>query len=337
MLAFDSTLAREDNAAVTLQKPVHRHLHFRRAAGLWVPALCLFLASGCSGTDGDSLPTDGGVSSDGTLPTGPTGEWWTLITGDWTLPAGTEDYACVRLTVNEDLYITDFRALSPLGTHHSVLTVGPPGQPDGTTACNGGTNHGAMLYGSGIGTEGIALPDGVAMPVRAGQQLLLNLHLYNVSDGPITGTTAIEVRTALAASVAHEAEAILMGKVASLFVPPGDVTQVGNCEMNGDVTLFMVSPHMHRLGTHMRVVAHRDGQPAEVLHDRPYSFEEQLIYPIEPIEMKRGDRIEVECSYNNTTGAPVGFGDSSDQEMCFATTFRYPATGGTFGIVCAAD
>jgi hypothetical protein len=33
----------------------------------------------------------------------------------------------------------------------------------------------------------------------------------------------------------------------------------------------------------------------------------------------------VTCSYNNTTGAAVGFGDSSDNEMCFAGMYRYPA------------
>jgi hypothetical protein len=32
-----------------------------------------------------------------------------------------------------------------------------------------------------------------------------------------------------------------------------------------------------------------------------------------------------ECTYNNTTGSPVRFGESSDDEMCFTDIFYYPA------------
>jgi hypothetical protein len=53
------------------------------------------------------------------------------------------------------------------------------------------------------------------------------------------------------------------------------------------------------------------------------------------IPMKSGDKLQVICSYNNTTGETVFFGDSSLEEMCFSITFRYPATGGAFGIICA--
>jgi hypothetical protein len=29
----------------------------------------------------------------------------------------------------------------------------------------------------------------------------------------------------------------------------------------------------------------------------------------------------------NTSGSPINFGDSSDDEMCFVGFYRYPATG----------
>jgi hypothetical protein len=246
---------------------------------------------------------------------------------------GKEGYQCVTLTVTEDMYITGFRAVAPRGTHHSVLTVGPANQPDDTFSCNAGTNHNAMIYGSGVGSNDIAFPEGVAMPVRAGQQLMLNLHLYNVSDSLLADTSAVEVRTIPASAVVHEAEVILMGKI-SLLVPPGPSDQEGGCVMNGDATVFMVGPHMHRLGTGMRVVAETGGGDA-VLLDASYAFEEQSIYPIAPVSLVSGDRVRVVCSYDNTTGDSVPFGDSSDQEMCFAGVYRYPAYGGTFGIICA--
>jgi hypothetical protein len=293
-------------------------------------SLCLCVVAACGGSPADPAGPDAGGGGIDAAPL--PGDFTSLISGEWQLAPGDEDYFCARLTVTEDIHVTAFRAVSPPGTHHSVLTVGEPDGPDGVTRCNAGTNHDAMIYGAGIGTNAIALPAGVAMPVRAGQQLLLNLHLFNASEQPLAGTSAVEVAVVSPDEVENEAEVILMGKTFTLLVPPGESTQVGTCTMNGDVTLFMVSPHMHRLGTRMQLVAERAGQDDLVLHDAPYSFEDQQIYPIQPVEMKR-----IHCTYDNPTGQTVPFGDSSNQEMCFGTTYRYPAFGGTFGIVCAQD
>jgi len=276
---------------------------------------------------GDNPSIDAGNSAD----------WENLIESNWTIPAGTETYQCERLTVTEDVWITNFRAATPPGTHHSVLTVGDGGQPDGATPCDAGTNDDAMIYGAGIDTNPIELPPGVAMRVRAGQQLLLNLHLYNVSDAPLSGTSLVEIKRVAQSEVEHEAEVILMGKVPTLNVPPGESTQVGTCVMNGDVNLFMVNPHMHQLGTWMKVVAERTGEADLTIHDGLYNFEDQQIYPIQQVAMKQGDRVKVHCSYNNMTGSNVTFGDSSDSEMCFATIYRYPAFGASFNIICASD
>lgn len=297
--------------------------------------LSVLLTTACS-DDGQSSDTpDAAPNADAAEPT--PNVWTTLVEGPWTLEPGTERYLCVRHTVPEDAYITEFRAKVPLGSHHSVLSVGNPSGPDGIEPCTSFANHAIMIYGAGVNTDEMALPNGVAMRVRAGQQLLLNLHLYNVSDGTLEGVSGVDVKYLPASQVQHEAEAVLMGKVTSLSVPPGESTQRGTCTMTGDVTVFMVGPHMHQLGTHMRVVASRSGMADAVLIDEPYNFEDQQGYPIEPIEMNRGDDIDVYCSYNNTTGSTVHWGESSDEEMCFATVYRYPALGAPLGIACAND
>jgi hypothetical protein len=36
------------------------------------------------------------------------------------------------------------------------------------------------------------------------------------------------------------------------------------------------------------------------------------------------------CTYDNTTGQTVRFGESSDDEMCFTDLFYYPAQGANF-------
>jgi hypothetical protein len=295
-------------------------------------AACDDPVDGDPAADADPAAAD---ASRATNDAGTAAAWQTLLEGAWEIPAGTETYKCVYKTVAEDLYVHAFEAIIPLGTHHTVLTVGAPSHTDGVYDCNAGTNMNAQIHGSGVGTNPIEFPAGVAVKIEAGQQLLLNLHLFNFSDGALGGTSGTRIQMMAAADVVHEAESILMGKVATLVVPPGESTQVGTCLMNGDVTIFGMQPHMHQLGSHMKVVAESSATGDVVVWDAPYSFDEQIVSLVGPVEMETGDAIRVHCSYNNTTGSTVTFGDSSFDEMCFAGVYRYPVRGGTFGIFCA--
>jgi hypothetical protein len=96
--------------------------------------------------------------------------------------------------------------------------------------------------------------------------------------------------------------------------------------MTGATNFFAVFPHMHQLGSHIKVTAQTDAGDF-VVYDEDYTFEDQTFASWEPIPMSQGDRINVECTYDNDTGGTVGFGDSSLKEMCFAISYRYPALG----------
>jgi hypothetical protein len=306
----------------------------------YLTTLVFALAAACGSSDSPGGGADADPSAPDANPNAPdagSDDWATLITGNWTMSAGTEGYRCTRLTVTEDLYITGFRAINPNGTHHTVLTVGSPSGADGTSSCSAGTNADTMIFGSGVGPDAeMHLPAGVGMKVTAGQQLVLNLHLFNTTDAEISGLSGTEVITVPAAQVQNVAEAILMGPTVTLSIPPNQVsTQNGSCTMNGDVTLFAVGPHMHQLGTHMKVVAESSVDGTVTVHDGPYDFYEQKLYSIDSISMNQGDKIQVSCTYDNDTGSTVTFGDSSTEEMCFATMYRYPAFGSQLGIACS--
>jgi hypothetical protein len=73
-----------------------------------------------------------------------------------------------------------------------------------------------------------------------------------------------------------------------------------------------------------------------VLYDSPYSFEEQRYLRLEPdLHLAAGDRVSVECGYENDTGNTVTFGDSSLSEMCFTGLYRYPKGKDPF--ICTAE
>jgi len=259
-----------------------------------------------------------------------TGEWKTLLTGDWTMAPGTEGYLCVRKTIDEDLFITVFDAINPLGTHHTLLTMGEPNGPDGISPCNSGANFTQSVFGSGVGSVPLAFPKGVALKIKKGTQLLLNLHLFNTGQTEIAGTSGARFQAVAESETTAIAEGLLAGTT-RLDLPPAQTTSsTGYCTMSTDAMIFAVSPHMHVLGIYEKIVAERAAEGEAVLYDGPYDFNEQKYYSFTPVQVRKGDRIRVDCTHNNTTPQQVTFGESTLSEMCFAGIYRYPADGSNF-------
>lgn len=286
---------------------------------------CCALAFGflvaCGGGGPGDPPGDDGMGDD-TVPTG----FQPLVAGDWEMPVDTEGYYCVRATVTEDMYVHGFRPIAPAGTHHTALAYDLQGGPDGGFPCTAADTGFKLIFGSGLGTDPYELPEGVAFKLVAGDQVILNLHLYNTTDAPLTGHSGIEVERIAPEAVVHEAETIYALDF-NLVVPVGESTYQATCTIDGDSTIVGLFPHMHRLGTHMKATAMRAGLEPAVIHDQPYMFGEQLNYAINPIDVKDGDQVQFECGFDNETGATVVFGDSTDDEMCVLGMYRYPATG----------
>jgi hypothetical protein len=255
-------------------------------------------------------------------------DWLSLIEAEWKLDPNSEAHLCARATVPRDAYLHEFAPLIPLGTHHTVLSVHAGGEaPDGVVSCAADVS-GRQIFGAGVGTENEALPDGIAAQVHAGEQLLLNLHLFNAGDAPLEGRSGVKVRTMDEADVKNVAEGVLAGPL-TLEIPPGGPTkQGGQCSFDHDATIISVGPHMHQLGVHMRVVAHSSVAGDTMLFDGPYAFDSQQRYPVDFVEMKAGDVVRVECTYQNDTDHAVAWGQSSLDEMCFASITRFPAANG---------
>ena len=200
--------------------------------------------------------------------------------------------------------------------------------------CAAPVNNQAMLFGSGVGTLPIEFPKGVAVRLPKGNQVVLNLHLYNTSPKPLSGESGTRIRVVAPAQVEVEAEAMLMGTPAISLDPEKTTTVTGNCTQVADTTIFSVTPHMHKLGTHFKVVAESGQQGDQVLYDEDYSFDSQVVRMLDQqVPMLKGEKVRVECTYENTTTKTVTFGESTYDEMCFAGVYRYPATPGGF-FVC---
>jgi Copper type II ascorbate-dependent monooxygenase, C-terminal domain len=251
-----------------------------------------------------------------------------LILVDWEVPPNTEVYLCGRFTVPDDVYFNENHPINPLGTHHTAIgLLEKPNRPDGVTLCDVTEVGRRSVGGSGVGTTTGRMPAGIAMRAERGAQILLNLHLFNTSDAPLRGRSGGLVSTVAASQVTDLADGVTAGPN-KLNVPPGKSTQLGACTVEYDYEIFAIFPHMHEMGRYMKVVAKRAVGDTVVLHEGGYDFNHQFGYRIDPpLQLAKGDRVELSCTYDNTSGEELHFGESSKDEMCIAGLARFPAAG----------
>ena len=280
----------------------------------WVVFACGCVAWGLSAGCDSSDPDDS--------------EFQKLLTVEWTLdPPGadvSEDYKCKTKTLEEDLIVTGLRAISPPGTHHTVLSfgdrtlMGDPLAPDDEFDCYFADQLPFAIGATGLGTEELRLPEGVGFRVPAGNQMMVNLHLFNATDQPLSGESGVEVSTADDVEFAAGVAAL---NDPNIEIPPKvlDHVEENTCVIEEDSTIFYFWPHMHQLGTQMTIEIN-----GETVFDMPYSFDDQQFWPVD-LEVKDGDVLKYTCRYDNPTDNPVYFGGSTVEEMCFLVFWRYPA------------
>ena len=304
--------------------------------------LALVLGCGLVITACHKPPEDPGTMVDGQLGSGsdvdgsvPPG-FTMLVQRGWSMTSGTEGYRCVRVQVPEDMWITAFRSLAPLGTHHSVLTISTTSTQLGEYDCNAGTLDTQMLYAAGVGTDDNEFPPGVAIHVAAGTYVNLNLHLFNTTENTLTGTSGVLVKTIPQSQVVSEADMQFSGTF-NITVPADGMPHVatGTCAAASDFHVFTLWPHMHQIATHQRLTV--SGATNATLLDVDYAFTDQKNYPMADTLVHAHDTITTTCTYVNpmldANGQPnqtVKFGDSSTAEMCFTGIYRYPAGGNLF-------
>jgi Copper type II ascorbate-dependent monooxygenase, C-terminal domain len=266
-----------------------------------------------------------------------------LISNDYSLAAGQEKFICIRKTVATDLLITEITPVNGQATHHQVLGVDPAmASPDGVSDCASASEFNVlkwkMLFASGVNSPPLTMPAGAALKIAAGQQLVFQMHLLNATQSPVDSSASVDVKLLPAGATADEAQMILAGPIPDHRVTPdidvGIQTVTGKCTIKADTHYFAVFPHMHQIGTHIAVTA-TVGGTVQTLYDADYTFNNQDFKEWAPIAMTAGDTVGVTCTYDNETGAPVQFGQSSYNEMCYAISYFYPPLPtGTLGDFC---
>lgn len=245
-----------------------------------------------------------------------------------TIEPAEERYACYRVNVTEDIFVSGISTEPAPGVHHQILAMASEKEAEGLSECGlvlAETNSWMFLASSRPGQ--FTMPPGVAYPIPAGSQLILQMHLYNSGDSTLTSDVTVNLAGIPEAEVVDRAQLVAAGSL-NITLPPGQVSTVsGTCTLDEDVQIFGLLPHMHALGTSFKAWIDNGGEQI-ALYDDIFSGETEPFQNLEPRPMPAGAALKVECHYLNTTSDQVTYGQSALDEMCYGYTYYYPAIEG---------
>jgi len=266
--------------------------------------------------------TFGGCSSGGTASKSTTGTTsYSVQLPTVTVAAGQERYVCYTRTLDADLAVDRFDYAAKSYVHHIFFSRTLQPEPDGVSECDVlFRTTWIPLFVAGNGSAHLAYPQGAATLLPKGTQIVVQLHLLNASSGPQDVNVDIEMRRST------EKNPVAVGLYAfgtqRISLAPNAASSISyECTTRQDIQSFTMLAHMHRLGTKMTLeVADGSGAYHEVFRRDPYDFNNQFLDPA-PLQIAKGTKTRITCTYDNTTNAAVTYGESTNNEMCFLATF----------------
>jgi hypothetical protein len=254
-----------------------------------------------------------------------------LTTPELDVPSGADITYCtyVDAEVTEDRDILAFEGTQSQFGHHTILYGVRARQPPGSHVCSEADMINVRYLAAGGSETGVyTVPEGIAFRLRAGQQLMIQSHFINTGATDTTGRSSFVVDTA-PPDPARQLADLFTVVTTEIDVPAhaaGKAT--AECPLAEDLQIIALGGHAHEWGSHVSIArTPSSGTAAEMLYDYPWGKERTFNPVIEkftveqPLQLAAGDRVRVDCEYQNDTEEPLAF----PREMCVAFAFYYPA------------
>jgi hypothetical protein len=261
----------------------------------------------------------------------------------------TDDYHCTlidpALTQAQDLIGFNIKPGSMATVHHVILfsvakdkvaavQAKDAAETGAGWTCFGGTGvDGTPTIGGWVPGTGItAFPAPTGIHLEAGTQIVMQIHYNLLTTKHVMDRTKADLFYAKTPILAIDRAAITAVANTTFLVPAGTKSQTVKADLpiKGNFDLWGVLPHMHVHGVAINVhVKHADGSSACGVDIPAWNFHwQQLYYYKQPVKVKDGDTIHLECTYDNTQAkqpvingvqaapTPLRWGEKTTDEMC---------------------
>ncbi len=254
-----------------------------------------------------------------------------------------DDYRCfpVRWPLDYDSYVTGYVVKPDREdlVHHVIAYTASSSYTDALMdkeaedglpgySCFGGPLVIDNLDASWMGawapgaSQGV-MPNGIGIQMEADSWVILQMH-YNLESG-----AEGEDFTSIDVQIEDEVEKVgwiqpfadpgwILANTMDIPAEEGPVTQSFSFEMQNTLEFQTANLHMHTLGQSAGMsVTRADGTEDCLLQIDDWDFNWQRTYELqEPMQIAVGDTWNIECTWENTTGQDVGWGDGTSDEMC---------------------
>jgi hypothetical protein len=252
----------------------------------------------------------------------------------WTMPSSSGDvYVCYGVDVQRatPTHAVGFapRVDNPKIVHHVLLFEADSSYGATPQACSaGGSLQWRLVTGWAPGAKGFEMPPEAGFPIGTDTPTHYVVQVHYSNPQALSGETDTSgFSLCTAPPRANEADVMAFG-TQNFTIPPGPYSRTCTVDVPSQlagIKLVAAMPHMHKLGTSISttLTPSGGGTPVDLGTIAAFSFNNQAWLPLNAT-VGSGDTITTKCSWANTTGAPVKYGENTANEMCYSFTVYYP-------------
>ncbi len=193
------------------------------------------------------------------------------------------------------------------------------------------------VSGKENGEPVISFPEGVALKVPAGKQLVMQTHYINTTGATMKTTDHVALELGDPKDVKAYTNLFAINNAEFQVDPNQKATASSVCTLNRDIDYIVMGGHMHEFGSHFTIDRlDAAGMLTETIYDKAWkpeysSHPPMLQYPLDkPLHLLKGTKIRSTCAWDNTTPNTLAF----PREMCAVFSYYVPDAG---EIVCDLD
>jgi Copper type II ascorbate-dependent monooxygenase, N-terminal domain/Copper type II ascorbate-dependent monooxygenase, C-terminal domain len=251
----------------------------------------------------------------------------------WVMPKATADeYVCIGadIVAPQKKHIT---AVAPhidnsVILHHMLLYETTTAySPEPTPCAAGGPSSGRLVSVWAPGGQALEFPPEAGMPVEGTKHYMIQMHYSNLmqldGESDLSGfdiCTTTDLRP-------NDADIMAFGTMKIDVPAHGESDRTCDITVPGilpTINVFYAMPHMHKTGTIISAeVTHANGSKYELANRNPWSFDDQywdeVLTTVGP-----GDTVSVRCAWQNPTNVSIGFGEKTEDEMCYVFAAYWP-------------